>query len=213
MSDKLYAMNVGSLVVGAFEVNCVILWDDARRAVVVDPGADAEDIERFLADHQLTLTAIWLTHGHIDHVSALTDLLKVHPVSTYIHKDEVERTFSPRNRIPPYWTVPEKPSNLVFLHDGDVLSVGNETMTVLHTPGHGAGCVCYYSATDKLLLTGDTLFRGGVGRTDFASGDMGALQSSLARLMTLPDDTRVIPGHGPQTTIQTEKISNPFLEH
>jgi len=98
----------------------------------------------------------------------------------------------------------------VLLHEGDTLQVGNETMTVLHTPGHGAGCVCYYSAEDKLLLTGDTLFRGGVGRTDLDSGDMDVLQSSLARLMTLPEDTRVIPGHGPETTLALEK-NNPFF--
>ena len=211
MFGKLRAMDLGILVVGALEANCVVLWDEARNAVVVDPGADGEGILRFLADRHLTLAALWLTHGHFDHISALTPLLKTHAVPVYLHEDEVSRAFSSRNRFPPYyWTVPTKPSSLSFVHDGDALRVGTETLKVLHTPGHSSGSVCYYHEAGKLLLSGDTLFRGGAGRTDFPSGDASALRSSLSRLLALPGDTRVLPGHGSETTISAEKLSNPF---
>jgi len=201
-----------SLAVGALEANCVVLWDEVRNAVVVDPGADADKIIRFLADRQLSLTAVWLTHGHFDHASALTPLGKAHPTPVYLHEEEVDRTFSSRNRFPPlYWTAPTKPVSLSPLHDGDVLHVGSETVKVLHTPGHSAGSVCYYHEASSLLLSGDTLFRGGVGRTDFPSGDADALRLSLSRLMSFPADTRIVSGHGAETTIGTEKLSNPFL--
>ena len=205
-------MNLGILAVGALEANCVVLWDEARNAVVVDPGADADKIIRFLADHHLSLSAVWLTHGHIDHVSALTPLLKAHPAPLFLHEEEVSRTFSSRNRFPPlYWTAPTQPPSLFFIHDGDLLRVGTETVKALHTPGHSAGSICFYHEASKLLLSGDTLFRGGIGRTDFPSGDADALRLSLSRLMSLPADTRIVSGHGPETTVSSEKLSNPFL--
>ena len=209
---RLERMTIKILEVGAYGANCIFLWDSSRQAVAVDPGADADDIERVLHENQLTLSGIWLTHGHIDHISALPDLLKKYPVPVFMHATDAAWAFTPINQIPPYPPVFEKPKTLSFVEDGTLLKIGSIDAKVLHTPGHTPGCVCYYIESEKLSLTGDTLFQGSVGRTDLHGGSMPTLQQSLHRLMTLPEATRVIPGHGPSTTIGSEKRLNPFLE-
>ena len=206
-------MTMHILEVGAYGANCIFLWGSDKQAVVVDPGADANSIEQVLQDNQLTLSAIWLTHGHIDHISALPDLLKKHTtVPVFMHAADAAWAFTPINRIPPYRPVLEKPKHLSPIEEGTLLKIGAINVKVLHTPGHTPGCVCYYVENEKLLLTGDTLFQGSVGRTDLNGGNMATLQKSLQRLTTLPEETRVIPGHGSSTTIGSEKRNNPFLK-
>jgi glyoxylase-like metal-dependent hydrolase (beta-lactamase superfamily II) len=208
----LSSMNSEIIVVGSFEVNCVVLWKDPRAAWVIDPGADPEAILDFLRKNGLDVALYFLTHGHIDHVSALDALLAARPAPVHLHADDVAFAFSPMNRFPPYLSVPARPSSLVPTPaDAPPLTVGGITAEMIHTPGHTPGCQCLWFKEDKLLLSGDTLFAGSVGRTDLPGGCGQALQRSLRRLTAFPADTLVIPGHGPTTTLAIEKRDNPYL--
>ncbi len=206
-------MNTEIIVVGSFEVNCIALWQDPQAAWIVDPGADPDLILDFLKKNGLGVGLYFLTHGHIDHVSALDAMLVAHPAPVHLHADDVAFTFSPFNRFPPYLTVPARPASLVPTPaKAPPLAAGGLTAEILHTPGHSPGCQCLWFRDDKLLLSGDTLFAGSVGRTDLPGGSSETLQHSLRRLTLLPDDTLVIPGHGPTSTIGAEKRGNPYLQ-
>jgi len=208
----LLTMNTEIIVVGSFEVNCVVLWHDPQAAWVVDPGADPETILDFLNAHGLGVALYFLTHGHIDHVSALDPLLAAQPAPVHLHAHDTAFAFSALNRFPPYLSVPARPSSLMPTPlNAPPLAVGGLTADLLHTPGHTPGCQCLWFRNDKLLLSGDTLFAGSVGRTDLPGGCGKTLQTSLRRLTALPDDVLVIPGHGPTTTIGAEKRDNPYL--
>lgn len=198
-----------------FQQNSTILWCDVtNEAVVTDPGGDIELIEAALAQQGLTLKAIWLTHGHIDHVGGVTRLVAQQPVP--IIGPEPEDDFwiaqlpmqSQRFGFAPSDTfTPDQ-----WLHEGDEVSVGEEAFKVFHIPGHTPGHVVFYHAAQGLLIAGDVLFRESIGRTDFPRGDHAALLHNIrAKLWPLPDETEVIPGHGPMTTIGHEKRYNPFL--
>lgn len=202
------------LPTGAFEANCVLLWKRGQRhAWVVDPGADADAILAALARHNLTVAQVVLTHGHIDHLSALETLLARQPAPVLMHPSDAAWAFTAANSFPPYVRVPPRPASLAAtLPDGLEVTVGGLTGRLLHTPGHSPGCVCLYFADDKLLVSGDTLFAGSVGRTDLPGGSARTLGQSLKRLAELPDDVIVIPGHGPTTTIGAEKRINPFMK-
>jgi len=204
-------MDYQIIPVGPFEVNCVVLWDDRKRATVVDPGADAEALRNALSARDLRLEQIVLTHGHIDHISALDGLLQTGGTPVYLHEEDAAWAFSDLNRIPPYDRVPARPSGLVGLEEDRVLSIAGVPARVLHTPGHSPGAVCLYLESEGLLLCGDTLFAGSVGRTDLPGGNGAKLARSLKRLAQLPPETRVIAGHGPATSIAAELRHNPFL--
>lgn len=204
-------MQIESVLVGAFGANCLLVWDDPAQAIVIDPGAEAESIRSALARKGLAVAAYWITHGHIDHVSALGDLLKTHPAPVRLHAADAAWAFTAANRYPPYLRGPERPDSLVPVADGDLLSAGGLTARVLHTPGHTPGGVCYLFEQHATLATGDTLFQGSVGRTDLPGGDWGALARSLSRLLTLDDRLKVLPGHGPDSTLGEERRRNPFL--
>lgn len=199
--------------VGMFGVNCVILWADPAAAWVVDPGADAPLICQALQQHNLQVALYFCTHGHIDHISALDPMLGAHPAPVWMHTEDAKWAFSSRNRLPPaYPDAPAKPASLqTGMHDGGTLSVGGLDAQTLFTPGHAPGAVCLHFPKERLLVSGDTLFAGSVGRTDLPGGDWRRLNRSLARLVALPDNTDVIPGHGPETTIGREKMDNPHL--
>ena len=198
--------------VGVFGVNCILLWETPDQTVVIDPGADPEQIEQVLRSRHLTVDHYLLTHGHIDHIAALDALVTAHPAPVTLHALDAEWAFSERNRIPPYMTVPPRPPSLeTTITDGTVLNVGGLTWRVLATPGHTPGGVCYLLEAAGILISGDTLFAGSIGRTDLPGGDMPTLLHSLERLATLDPALRVIPGHGPATDIGTECRTNPFL--
>lgn len=204
-------MNVEVLPIGPYEANCVVLWSDPNQAWIVDPGADAEAILRWMDKRHLTAGVIVLTHGHFDHVSAVNGILSKCPVPVYLHADDAAFAFSPLNAMPPYAPTAKPATLKTDKGDGDTLSCGGLTATLILTPGHTPGGWCLYFESDKLLVAGDTLFAGSVGRTDFPGGSWEELQASLQKLKALPDDTRVVCGHGPTTTIGTEKRSNPYL--
>lgn len=207
-------MQYDVLTVGEFEVNCVVLWQDPAQAWIVDPGKDAEQIRDFLQSHGLQVGRYVCTHGHIDHISALDDLLAANPAPVWMHADDVRWAFTAINRLPPaYPTTPRKPATLqTDLPDGGTLSGGGIEARIIRTPGHTPGCICLYLESEKLLLTGDTLFAGSVGRTDLPGGDGRQLMQSLKKLLPLPEATKVIAGHGPTTTMGAERKHNPFLQ-
>ena len=194
-----------TIQVGGFEVNCSILSENGR-AWIVDPGQESDRIVDLLAKKGLEPAAILLTHGHFDHIGALPGLLEKFPdLPVYVHEKDMQMIGHPLNQLPPEYPSFQKPRNLATLDN-------LEGLEILETPGHTPGGVCYYFPKDKLLLSGDTLFAGSVGRTDLPGGDMATLMDSLKKLTTLPDDTLVIPGHGMHTRIALEKSGNPFLQ-
>ena len=206
-------MQSETLAVGQYEVNCVALWNDPAQAWIVDPGADPNGIRDLLRRHSLQVAQYVCTHGHIDHVSALNDLLSTHPAPVCLHTADAKWAFSAINSLPPFYPIPpRRPASLqTELTDGGILTAGGIEVRTLFTPGHTPGGLCLHLPQEKLVLTGDTLFAGSIGRTDFPGGNMQLLQQSLQKLMSLPDDTRVLPGHGPLTTIGDERRENPYL--
>lgn len=200
-------MQKNTIKVGTFEVNCTILsWDD--KAWIVDPGSEADRIVALLAKAGLTPEAILLTHAHFDHIGAIPSLQqKWSGLPVYVHPADDMVITHPLNSFPPDYPPIARPMNI---KDARTLA-GIRGVEIIETPGHTPGGVCYHFADEKILLSGDTLFCGSIGRTDLPGGDFATLKASLAKLTALPDDTTVIPGHGVFTSIGYEKDSNPFL--
>lgn len=209
------ALQIQVIPVTPFQQNAALLWDDAsREAVLTDVGGEAERLLSAVNQNQLKLQAIWLTHGHLDHASGVADLTEQQsvPVLGPHQSDD-------------YWlqALPEITANYGFpvskpltptrwLEDGDELSVGEHKFIVYHIPGHTPGHVVFYNQENSLLIAGDVLFRESIGRTDFPGGNHADLIHGIqSKLLTLPDSTRVLPGHGPMTTIGHEKLHNPYL--
>lgn len=206
-------MTVDTIPVGPYEVNCYVLRREGQRdAIVVDPGSDAEVIEDALARHKLTVCAYLITHGHVDHICALAPLHRKRPAPIFAHADDARWMFDERNQLHPYYPNPAKPDAPVqTVRDGEELELNGFKCRVIATPGHSPGGVCYHFADEKVLLSGDTLFEGSVGRTDLPGGSARTLTDSIRILARLPDATRVYPGHGPSTTIAAEKAQNFFM--
>lgn len=205
-------MRLEVLTVGMLEANCYVLWDDARRALVVDPGAQPELILEFLGESGLTLAGYLITHGHVDHISALALLYRRFPAPVEMHAADVKWAFGNNNQVPPFYLPPEAPLEIAYkIEDEQVLLSGELQHRILATPGHTPGGVCFYFEAAGILLTGDTLFNGTVGRTDLSGGNSRILQKSLLKLGALPLKTRVLAGHGPESTIEYELANNPFM--
>lgn len=205
-------MKVERIVVGAFGVNCYILSTTAGQAVVIDPGGDPGEIIDRLKKQNARVSAYWITHGHMDHISALSALAREYAAPAYMHERDAAWAFHPANAMPPYYGAPTRPdSGTLSLQEGQVLQDLALECRVIATPGHSPGSVCFHFPEQKIIFTGDTLFAGSVGRTDLSGGNERMLSASLQLLSSLPGDTTVYPGHGPATTIGQEKHSNPFL--
>lgn len=203
------------LAVGPLQCNCSILGDEAsREAIVVDPGGDIARILAVVQKHGLTVRQILITHAHIDHIAGAARLKQLTgaPILYNQHDLPLVRIMDEQAGwlgIP----TPEVPSPDDTLDEGKVIAVGGISGSILHTPGHTEGSVCLYLPAQSLLLAGDTLFAGSIGRTDLPGGDMKKILASIReRLLPLPEDTIVLPGHGPDTTIAAESSSNPFLQ-
>ncbi len=195
-----------TIEVGSYGVNCTILSNEGR-AWIVDPGNEGDRIIELLAKKGLEPAAILLTHAHFDHVTGIADLQKAFPeLPVYAHPADRPMFGHPFNQCPPEYPSIGVPKNLK-----DVTELALPNVAVIHTPGHTPGGICYYVKELTTLLSGDTLFAGSIGRTDFPGGSMAQMLDSLKHLMTLPDDTLVVPGHGSMTTIGDEKRSNPYL--
>ena len=202
-------LNHSVIPVGSYGVNCVVLWQDAA-CIVVDPGQDAADIIAFMEERALVPKAIILTHCHFDHIGGVPGLLAKYPaLPVYAHQSDWPMLGHPMNQYPPEYPPVPRPANLLDANNApkDLPAFG---LRVLETPGHTPGSVCLMFG--DLLLSGDTLFAGSCGRTDFPGGSMAQMRKSLASLAELPPATSVIPGHGPATTIGDEVATNPFME-
>lgn len=200
--------------VGPLQCNCTIIGDEAsREAMVIDPGDNIPQILAVLVKHGLTLKQIVVTHGHIDHVGGAVALKKVTGASILLNERDMPLLEMMNEQAgwlgiaPPEVAPPDTSAE-----EGMVVGIANHAAQVLHTPGHTQGSICLYFAPEKLLVAGDTLFAGSIGRTDLPGGNSRQiLQSIHDRLLPLPDETRVIAGHGPSTTIGFERERNPFL--
>lgn len=203
-------MQVNKLVVGQLDVNCYSVSDDSAEAMIIDPGDEAERIFLMIDKLGLMPRYILLTHAHYDHACAAGDLKDKYGASIVMHEEEGATYLATKDLCISWGYGPEDfPPPDISVADGDSLRVGNIAFKVLHTPGHSPGGICLYG--EGTLFTGDTLFREAVGRTDLPGGDMGKLRGSLQRILSLPSDTRVMPGHGDETTIDFERRHNPFL--
>lgn len=203
------------LIVGPLQCNCSILGDEtSREAIVVDPGDNISRIVATLAKHQLTLKQIIVTHAHIDHIAGAQRLKQLTGAPILYNQNDLPLV--KMMDVQAGWfgiATPEVAPPDASLEDGQTISITGLTGSILHTPGHTEGSVCLYLPQQALLLAGDTLFAGSVGRTDLPGGNSRKLiQSIHASLLTLPDEVTVIPGHGAATSIGSERESNPFLQ-
>ncbi len=208
---------VVSFPVGLLQCNCVVLGDPVtKEAIVVDPGGDEDKVRAVLGEHGLRCRAILNTHTHIDHVGANHALKEATGAQVMLHEADLPLYDSlPAQALMLGGFLPAPPRAKVdeYVHQGDRVSAGAVALEVLHTPGHTPGSVCFQLPGEApLLLSGDTLFAGSIGRTDLWGGDYDQEIASIRkRILALDDRTRVIPGHGPATTIGRERRHNPFL--
>jgi glyoxylase-like metal-dependent hydrolase (beta-lactamase superfamily II) len=197
--------------VGAFQENSYLVVDPAtRRAVLVDPGAEAEALIEMVRASGATLDAIWLTHAHIDHIGAIAGVKREWNVPVYLHPADQPLYDRGAMQAAVYglpFEQPPAPDHA--LAEGDVVSVGSLDFDVLHVPGHAPGHVAF--VRQGCMLGGDLLFAGSIGRTDLPLSDPERMTESLDRVAGLPEDTVVYPGHGPATSIGQERATNPFL--
>lgn len=206
-------MKIIKMEVGIFAVNCYIVFSDrTKEGLVVDPGGDAKRILKGIDEYDLDIKSIVLTHGHGDHIGGVLELKEELGVDVLVHEaDLIMLQDASRNMSAnmPMGAVEFKPDRL--LKDGDIIEVGDLQIEVIHTPGHTPGCISL--KIGQHLLSGDTLFKGSIGRTDFEGGSYEQIIKSIKeRLLVLDDNTLVLPGHGENTTILEEKLYNPFLE-
>jgi glyoxylase-like metal-dependent hydrolase (beta-lactamase superfamily II) len=206
-------MKYEHIIVGAIETNCyLVCCEETKECAVIDPGAEAQKIIQLIHQNDLKPTMVINTHGHVDHVGANRDLIDEYSVPLLIHSadspmlDKVEQMelsfFLGAKNSPP----PDK-----FLVEGEKVVIGSVQLEIIHTPGHSPGSVSLMG--EDILFSGDTLFFGGVGRTDLPGGSWNELVCSIKeKILTLPEDTIVLTGHGPKTTVGQEKRSNPFIQ-
>lgn len=206
-------MSVEWVTVGAFQENSYLVCDhDAGRGVLVDPGDEPARILRMVQSAGATIEAIWLTHGHLDHIGAVETLRRELEVPVLLHAADLPLYRRASQQAANYGLPFEQPTDPDGeLHEGDELTVGDLRFTVRHTPGHAPGHVVFLA--DTLMVGGDLLFAGSIGRTDLPLSDPEAMERSLALVAGFDPGIVVYPGHGPPTSIGAELASNPFLHH
>lgn len=203
------------LPVGMLRCNCSIFGDEAtKEAIVIDPGDNIGEIRRVLDRHGLKVTAIVITHAHIDHIGGAQKLKAATGAPVYLNAND-QKLYDTIDRQATWlrMPVPERTEIDIQPRDGDSLKLGSCEFHVLHTPGHTQGSISLFLPSEGKLIAGDTLFRDSIGRTDLPGGDEHQILRSIRdRLLVLPGETVVVPGHGPNTTIARERESNPFLQ-
>ncbi|MCE5284920.1 MAG: MBL fold metallo-hydrolase [Pelosinus sp.] len=206
-------MQIITLQVGPIGTNCYIVYSEhTRQAAVIDPGGNAEDILAELKEQQLTVLAIINTHGHADHIMANTKLREVTQAPLYIHSADAPMLLSARLNLSQFLGMEFtcEPADQL-LSEGDKITIGEFVLTVVHTPGHTPGGISLL--TDQIVFSGDTLFAESVGRTDFPGGSQSQIVESVKnKLLILDDAVKVLPGHGPGTTIGWERTHNPYIQ-
>ncbi len=196
---------------GPFATNTYVVGHGTR-CWIVDPSFGPAPVIAYVRDKQLTVDAIVLTHAHVDHIAGIADVQKaLGPLPVWIHEAEAAWLGDPERNLSSAFGMPVSlPHASRLLHDGDELPMGDQTWRVLHVPGHSPGSIAL--ARSGVVIGGDALFAGSIGRTDFPGSDFATLEAAIrTKLYTLPDATVVHPGHGPATTIGTEKRSNPYV--
>ncbi len=200
-------ITIHTLPVGQLETNCYIAIDEkTRQALIIDPGDSAEYITNILSDNSAIPLQILATHGHFDHILAVTALQLAYNIPFFMHHADEFLLKRMRESAKHFLGVDTDPAPMVFEHMPSRIKLGESFFTVIKTPGHTPGSVCFYLEEEKILLSGDTIFAdGGVGRTDFSYSTHGELVSSIEKLLQLPDETHIYPGHGKQSTIGGER--------
>ena len=209
-------MTIQTFVFNPFQENTIVAFDETNEAVVIDPGCyepeERKELDDFISTQKLTVKYLLNTHCHIDHVLGNDYVKEKYKVKLLIHAYDEPLLRAVKNYAPNYGfagyreALPDQ-----FLKEGDTVQFGNTTLHVLFLPGHSPGHIGFYNREQKVILSGDVLFEGSIGRTDLPGGDFNTLLDSIHRkLFTLPDDVVVYPGHGGTTTLGEEKISNPF---
>jgi hydroxyacylglutathione hydrolase len=208
-------IDILQLPLGPLQTNCYILaCQETMQAAVIDPSWDGRSITATADERGYEISHILLTHSHFDHVGGLAELKAETAVPIYLHPDAVTM-LSVANQAANHWglNIAEPPPADEMLHDEQTLTVGQISLQVLFTPGHAPGHVAFYLPDYRVVFSGDALFQQGIGRTDLPGGDMATLLTSIRqKLLPLPDETQVLSGHGPATTIGDEKKWNPFLQ-
>ncbi len=206
-------LKIKSLELGLLPTNTYIIWNEnTKECLLIDPSDGFDEIVSFLEQMQLTPKAIYITHGHDDHFGSVNDLKRKYGLLVYLMKEEEEFIVSTQYNLSGTFGHPRLVEGDMFFIDGQTVQVLGTQMKAILTPGHTVGGGCYYFPEEKLIFTGDTLFYESVGRSDFPGGNARDLVRSVReKLMTLPEDTLVLPGHGPETTIGHEKKYNPFI--
>lgn len=212
-------LNIKTFVCNPFQENTYIVSDETNNAVVIDCGAffneERNELVDYIKDNNLTVTHLLATHAHIDHNFGNNTIADYYGIKPMVHNADaslMDRLGEQAEAFCNYTLNYKMPETENYLNDGDMIKFGNHVIRVIHTPGHSPGSVVFYIDTEKTAFTGDTLFMMSIGRTDLEGGSYADMIESLDRLITiLPDDTVVLPGHGPQTSIKAEKNQNPFL--
>ncbi|MGE5294697.1 MAG: MBL fold metallo-hydrolase [Solirubrobacterales bacterium] len=210
-------MQIDRLILGELQANCYVVRaeESAMECLVIDPGADPDELIDLIQRQGLNPVATVLTHGHADHIVGTASLRQSFPrMRVYIHRLDAPMLTDPEANLSVFigMCFTGEPAD-VLLEDGGVIELAGVKLEVLHTPGHSPGGICLYSPQDGLVFVGDTLFAGSIGRSDFEGGDEAQLLESIrTKLLALPDSTVVYPGHGMRTTIGREKRANPYIQ-
>lgn len=213
---RLPVLEVLQIPVGPFQSNAYLVWEEAPgAAALVDAGAEAERLLAEAARRGLEIVAVLQTHAHGDHIAALPAVVEATGAPVYLHPDAEPMLHDAETNLSAFAGMPVTAPLEGYrpVSDGDRIEVLGHPVDVLHTPGHAAGSVCYHFADDGIVFTGDALFAGSIGRTDFPGGSFETLTEGIReKLLTLPDETRAHPGHMGATTIGRERRTNPFLQ-
>jgi glyoxylase-like metal-dependent hydrolase (beta-lactamase superfamily II) len=210
-AGRVLLMKIEHCVVGPLQVNCYIVYDEeSREAMVIDPGNNADKILDIISRQRLQSRYIVCTHGHFDHIGAVSAVKTKTGATVVLHREDLQ-IYEGAQNLAALWgfSMEKQPAPDMLVAEGDHLSIGGNTVTVMHTPGHSPGSLCLLH--NSLLLSGDTIFAGSIGRTDFPGGSLNAMKQSFRRIINLPAETKLFPGHGPVSTVADEREVNFFI--